>query len=94
MREFFGKILQGVAGITMFGAGIVALIICFGITKAVLGPIGAFLGLALFPVLLTVSPVYALLAWGAWKPLALVYGGGFIVGIMFWLSSRLTGEDY
>ncbi len=89
-----GCFLQIVAYILMLVGGLVAVWVCFGICKLVLGPIGAYLGLVIFPALLAVAPPYALFAWGAWKPIVFVWGLGIVVTVLFGLASQLTGEEY
>lgn len=88
-----GNILRILAFIVMFGGGLYSLFICWSIVKEVLGPVVAFLGLLIFPIVLIVSPIYAMIAWGRWFPLVLVYGLGFLVGMMLWAASLLTGEE-
>jgi len=94
IATFLGSILSIVIPILMFGGGIISLIICIGIVREVFGPAVSFLSLIIFPVLLTVAPWYALVAWGNWFPLVVVYGMGITVTILFHISSRLTGEDF
>lgn len=88
-----GSVLRFVAYVLMLVGGFACLAICFGIVKEVFGSVVAFLSLVIFPVLLVVSPWYALFAWGNWFPLVLVYGLGIIVSTLFYLSARLTGEE-
>ena len=92
IATFFGSILSIVIPILIFGGGIISLIICVGIVKEVFGSVVSFLGLIIFPVLLTVAPWYALVAWGNWFPLVVVYGVGITITILFHISKRLTGE--
>ena len=36
-------------------------------------------GLIFFVITVWIAPIYAVVAWGYWMPLAVVYGGGLIV---------------
>ena len=77
----------------MVGGGFYSLFICWSIVREALGPVVASLSLIIFPLVLFISPIYALIAWGRWFPLILVYGLGWLVGMLFWAANLLTGEE-
>ncbi len=93
IREILGTGLRIIATILMIGGGIACLIICIGIVKEVFGQAIAYLSLLIFPVLLAVAPLYALVSWSNWFPIAFVYGLAIVTGILFGLANWLTGEE-
>jgi len=88
-----GNILRILVFFMGLGYGFFAFSICLSIAKEAVGPVFAFLSLLIFPVLLAVSPIYALIAWGRWFPLIFVYGLAWMLGMLFWTANLLTGEE-
>lgn len=93
IASFLGTSISIIATILLIIGGLLSLIICFGIVKEVFGPVVSFLSLAVFPILLVMAPLYALLAWGNWFPIAFVYGLGITVTILFYIVKHLWNED-
>ena len=100
MGRFIEKIRSGTGGIfyligtlTMLAGGLVSLVICVGIVKEVFGPVVAFLSLVIFPVLIAVAPVYALVSWGNWFPVAVVYGIWIVVMALFGIARLISGKE-
>ena len=50
-----------------------------------LGLGGAIAGVLLFPVAITVAPIYAVIAYGVWYPLVIVFG---FIGLGIYINSR------
>jgi len=86
IRKFLGTPLFIIAVISFVIGGIYSLAICLAIVKAVFGEVVAYLSLLVFPVLLALAPWYALLAWGNYRPLLIVYGIGITTTIVFHLA--------
>lgn len=98
-----GAVIVGFCHLAYLAIGLIGLVICYDIARTLFGRFAAFLGIILFPMTLAVSPWIALLKWGAWKPLAVIYGGGIAVTLIFGLGNflveefeepRLEGFDY
>lgn len=86
--KFIGWSLIVVGITSLVAVQIIGLILCFQIASQV-SPTLAYLGLWLFPVLLVVAPFYALLAWGVWIPLALIYGGSIISFSSYYFGQQI-----
>ena len=100
MGRFVEKIRSGTGGIfyligflVMMAGSLVSLVICVGIVKEVFSPGVAFLSLAIFPVLIVLAPVYALVSWGSWFPIAVVYGIGIVVMVLFGIAGLISGKE-
>jgi putative effector of murein hydrolase LrgA (UPF0299 family) len=74
----------GWIGVLIFG--IWDLRICYSIVNQVAGSLVAYLGFIIAPVVFAVAPWYALIAWGKWFPLVIIYGGGILVVMLFKLG--------
>jgi hypothetical protein len=74
--------------------GLWGLILSVAIVNYAAGFGGVVIGFFLFPVTLFSAPWYALVQWGSWYPLAVIYGGGIFSSILFGLGKLLSGNDY
>lgn len=70
-----GAIFKFAGYLLAFVAGLYGFLICLSIVSHELGFLGAVIGFMLFLVMLTVAPFYALVAYRAWWPLIVCYGG-------------------
>jgi len=93
LRNLLGslfKILGVISGIVF---GLWGLIVLVGVVNEVAGFFGVVVGFMLFPVMFVVAPFYALVAWGNWLPLIIVYGGGILTAILYGIGSLISGEE-
>ena len=51
---------------------------------------GVVIGFILLPVMFLAAPWYALVAWGHWFPLLIVYGGGILAAVLFGIGSAIA----
>jgi len=93
----------GFSHLAYLGIGLIGLVLCYDIARILFGKFAAFLGLIFFPITLVFAPWIALLKWGAWKPLAVIYGGATGVSLIMMLGNilvenfeepRFNGFDY
>lgn len=94
ITSFLGICISSIAVVLLVFGGLISLIICIGIVIEVFGSSIAFLSLIVFPLLITVAPLYALVALGNWFPIAFVYGLGITITVLFYLSKFLLMEKY
>ena len=80
----------GVIGYVVFG--IWGLIIILSIINHAAGFWGVVIGFFILPVTFVAAPWYALVAFGTWFPLLVVYGGGIGASIFFGLGSAIAGD--
>ncbi len=92
MRSIIGGIFKVIAVIVYVGFGLWGLIITLAIVNQAAGFWGVVIGFFIFPVTLAAAPWYALVAWGTWFPLVVVYGGGISATILFVLASVISGD--
>lgn len=84
--------MVGFGHLAYLAIGLIGLVICYDIARILFGRFAAFLGIIIFPITLAVSPWIALLKWGAWKPLAVIYGGGIAATLIIALGNILAEE--
>ena len=75
-------------------AGLIGLIITFGIVKQALGIVGAIIAIFLFPITLAFAPWYAGLVLDNWQPLLIIYGGGIVASAALALANWISGGKY
>jgi len=92
VRSIIGKIFKIIGGIGYGVFGIWGLIIILSIINQIAGFWGVVIGFFIFPVTLVAAPWYALVAFGTWFPLFVVYGGGIGASIFFGLGSVISGD--
>lgn len=92
VRSIIGGIFKIIGGIAYVGFGIWGLIIVLSIINQAAGFWGVVIGFFIFPVTLVAAPWYALVAWGTWFPLIVVYGGGIGASIFYGLGSVISGD--
>ena len=92
MRNILGRIFKVLGGIMFFIFGLSGFIVELVIVNHVAGFWGVVIGFVILPVTLVAAPWYALVAWGNWVPLAIVYGGGIVAAVFFGIGSLIVGD--
>ncbi len=92
MRNIVGIIFKVLGGAMFFIFGIWGFIVELAIVNHVAGFWGVVIGIMILPVTLVAAPWYALIAWGNWIPLAIVYGGGITAAVFFGVGSLIAGD--
>ena len=90
--QTLGDMLKGLAYLIFIVCGLWGFILELSIIYQAVGLWLVIVGIVLFPVTLAVAPWYALIAYGNWFPLALIYGGGIAGSIIGSIGSRLAGD--
>ena len=72
--------------------GLWGLAICFDIVRDVFGSVIAFMSLLIFPALMGLAPVYAILSDGDWLPVIGNYGSMAVGGALIALGSKIDGD--
>ena len=90
MRDIFGGIFKVLGYIVAVIFGLWGFIIELTILCQVAGFGGVVIGFMLFPVMFLAAPWYALVAWGNWFPLLIVYGGGILAAVLFGIGSAIA----
>lgn len=90
----FGQLFRLWAWICLIGFGIADFSICFSILDKLVGSWFSTICFIFFPVVFAFAPWYALIAWKEWIPLAVVYGGGILTCMLYYISSILLKEEY
>ena len=88
-----GRLLTMLGWIVFIAAGIWGFVLCLGIVHELLGIIGVIVGLFLFPALVGLAPWAALLLWGVWTPLIVVYGGGILSYLLRLAGAALSTDE-
>lgn len=92
MRNTLGSIFKVLAGIVFAIFGLWGLIIELAIVNQAAGFWGVVIGFLVLPITFAVAPWYALVAWGNWFPLVIVYGGGIAAAALFFIGSAIAGD--
>jgi hypothetical protein len=92
LRGNAGGILKVVAIIMYLILGLAGSVLQLSIVYEVAGSWGVVVGIFLLPVVLLVAPWYALIAWGNWLPVVVVYGGGIAATILYAIGSAIAGD--
>ena len=79
-------------GITFAILGLWGLIIELSIVNQAAGFWGVVIGFFILPITFVAAPWYALVAWGNWFPLLIVYGGGIAAAVLFGIGSLIAGD--
>lgn len=87
-----GIIFKAPAFLMYFVAGLWGLYLCFNIVESVFGGFIAILSVFIFPVLLTIAPIYQGIANNDWFPLLLIYGSGIGATTLYMQGSWLDGD--
>ena len=90
MRDIFGGIFKVLGHIVFVIFGLWGFIIELTILYQVAGFDGVVIGFILLPVMFLAAPWYALVAWGHWFPLLIVYGGGILAAVLFGIGSAIA----
>lgn len=86
MKKVIQSIFLVLAWIGIVIFGIWDLRITYAIVNEVAGPIVAYISFLIAPIIFVLAPWYALIAWGDWHPLVIIYGGGVLVTLLFLAS--------
>ncbi len=92
MRNILGSIFNVLGVIIWVIFGLWGFIIEVAIVNQVAGFWGLVVAFMLLPITLAVTPWYALVAWGNWFPLVIVYGGGIVGTLFFGIGSAIAGD--
>jgi hypothetical protein len=92
MRKLFGGIFKVFGGIAFFIFGLWGLIIELAIVNQAAGFWGVVIGFLILPITFVAAPWYALVEWGNWFPLLIVYGGGILAIVSFCIGSAIAGD--
>ncbi|MFC1585031.1 hypothetical protein ACFL5V_05750 [Fibrobacterota bacterium] len=92
MRRFFGLFFKtiGIIGYVVFG--ILGLLMCFAIIIKAAGFWGFIVSFILTPITLIAAPWYALIAWGNWIPVVVVYGGTIFASFFMGIGSLIYDD--
>lgn len=93
MRQAIGGFFTILGYIAFVVFGLWGFIIELIIVNYVAGFWGMVVGFMILPVTLIVAPWYALVAWGNWFPLLIVYGGGILGFIMVGIGMMIRGDN-
>lgn len=77
-----GSFLCGCGYLIWFICGMLGFIWELQIVNEIAGFWGVVIGFTILPVTFIATPFYALIAYGDWMPLSVIYGGG-IIGTIF-----------
>lgn len=83
--------LLGVFAFVIFGLW--GFIIELAIVKHIAGFWGVVIGLAILPVTFLAAPWYAFIAYGNSSPLLIVYGGGILAYLLFYIGKAIAGDN-
>ncbi len=93
IRKIIGYPLVTVGWILMLGFGLWSLVL----DCAILNEVGGFwvivVGWFLFPVMFTVAPFYAGVAWGDWTAFFVTYGGGLLCWFFLGIGMLILPEN-
>lgn len=92
MKKVFQSVFFILALIGAVVFGILDLRISFLIVEQVVGSTVAFISLLVAPITFALAPLYALIAWGDWHPLLIIYGGGILIAFLFWASGVIKTD--
>ncbi len=92
MLKGLGIIFKGLGIVLWVIFGLISFIISLMIVNEVAGFLGVVIAFVFTPVMLAVVPWYALIAWGNFLPLLIIYGGGIFAGIVFYIGTVLSGD--
>lgn len=92
LRSGLGGVLIAVAYVVYVISGLAGFVIELMIVSEVAGFWGVVLGITLLPAVLLAAPWYALVAWGNWLPLLVVYGGLVSATILYVVGSAIAGD--
>ena len=87
-----GSLLKGVGYVAYFVFGIWGFILSLAIINHAVGFWGSLIAFVIFPVTLVFAPWYALIAYGTWYPLIVIYGGGIFATILAGIGFSIAGE--
>lgn len=90
MRRTLGLFIQGLGVLSFIIFGVWGLLWSLSIVKVVVGTWAVVVGLIFFPFIIGLAPWYALIAWGAWVPLLVIYGGTLTAVLLFTIGSALN----
>jgi len=90
MKKAIQSIFLVLAWIGVVVFGIWDLRISYAIVKEVAGSIVAYISFLVAPITFVLTPWYALIAWGDWHPLVIIYGGGVFITLLFLASGVKT----
>ena len=91
-RRRLGAISRVLALGVLVIAGLWGFLLSLGLISDAAGLWGVAVGIALAPITVVATPLYALLASGDWAPLALNYGGGVASALLSYLGAALASE--
>jgi len=91
-RRSLGALLSGLGAVAFFVFGLWGFILELIIVNQAGGLLGIVVGIVVLPVTFVAAPWYALVAQGDWLPLAVVYGGCVVAGLMVAAGGGLRGD--
>jgi hypothetical protein len=92
MRNTLGNIFKVLGVIAFVIFGLWGSILELAIVNHVAGFWGVVIAFTLLPVTFVVAPWYALVAWGNWFPLVIVYGGVMVAAILYGIGSAIARD--
>lgn len=92
MRKIIGGFFNILGVIAFVVFGLWGFIIELSIINYIAGFWGVVIGFMILPATLIATPWYALIAWGNWFPLLIVYGGWIIGMALFGIGSAISGD--
>ena len=93
MRWSIGGIFKIIAMVSYFIFGIWGLIVSVAIVNYTAGFWGVVIEFFIFPVTLIAAPWYALVEFGTWYPLVVIYGGGIFSSLFFCIGTLIAWDD-
>ena len=76
----------------LVGGGLWGFLLSLGLISEAAGLWGVAVGVAVAPITVVATPLYALFASGDWTPLALNYGGSVASALLFYLGAALASD--
>lgn len=87
-----GVLFKGPAVVIYVVGALWTLYLIFAIVEEALGFAVALLSLFVFPILLYLAPLYAILVNGDWSPLLVSYGSTIGAGVLFTIGSMIDRD--
>lgn len=80
------------AVVVLVVGGLWGFLMSLGIISEAAGLWGVVVAVALAPITIAATPVYAGIAWGEWIPMALNYGGAVASALLLYLGAALARD--
>jgi len=93
MKESIGTFFKILGYVAYAIFGLWGFIVELAIVNYAAGFWGVVIAFVIAPITLVTAPWYALVAWGNWFPLLLVYGGGILAAVLCGIGTIISGNE-